>query len=83
MNPIGHRLFSEISKNWAGRPLDSFATIQNYISTTSTTTGLAVKAYIDSKTYAKGIKINVEQMNQLNIRKHDALPSWNYTVRPS
>ena len=23
-NPIEHRLFSEISKNWAGRPLDSF-----------------------------------------------------------
>lgn len=82
-NPIEHRLFSEISKNWAGCPLDSFATIQNYINTTSTTTGLAVKAYIDPKTYAKGIKINVEQMNQLNIRKHDALPNWNYTVKPS
>ncbi len=82
-NPIEHRLFSEISKNWAGRPLDSFATIQNYISTTSTTTGLAVKAYIDPKTYAKGIKINVEQMNQLNIQKHDALPNWNYTFTPA
>ena len=23
-NPIEHRLFSEISKNWAGRPLDSY-----------------------------------------------------------
>ena len=32
--------------------LHSFATIQNYIRTTSTTTGLAVKAYIDSKIYA-------------------------------
>jgi hypothetical protein len=82
-NPIEHRLFSEISKNWAGRPLDSFATIRNYISTTSTTTGLAVKAYLDRKFYAKGIKINVEQMNQLNIRKHNALPNWNYTVTPS
>ena len=26
-NPIEHRLFCEISKNWAGRPLDSFETI--------------------------------------------------------
>jgi hypothetical protein len=82
-NPIEHRLFSEISKNWAGRPLHSFATIQNYIRTTSTTTGLAVKAYIDSKIYAKGIKINVLQMNQLNIKKHGALPDWNYTFTPS
>ena len=82
-NPIEHRLFSEISKNWAGYPLDSFTTIQNYIRTTSTTTGLAVKAYIDSKIYPKGIKINVQQMNQLNIKKHDALPDWNYTFSPS
>lgn len=81
-NPIEHRLFSAISKNWAGCPLDSFATIKNYISTTSTTTGLAVKSYIDPKFYAKGIKINVDQMNQLNIRKHDALPNLNYTFTP-
>lgn len=82
-NPIEHRLFSEISKNWAGCPLHSFATIQNYIRTTSTTTGLAVKAYIDSKIYPKGIKVNVQQMNQLNIKKHDTLPNWNYTFTPS
>ena len=25
-NSIEHRLFSEISKNWAGRPLDSYET---------------------------------------------------------
>jgi hypothetical protein len=25
-NPIEHRLFSEISKNWAGKPLDSYST---------------------------------------------------------
>jgi hypothetical protein len=81
-NPIEHRLFSEISKNWAGCPLDSFETIQNYIRTTSTTTGLKVKAYIDQKNYEKGVKINVEQMSQLNIRKHDELPNWNYTITP-
>ena len=33
-NPIEHRLFSEISKNWAGRPLDSFDTILKYLRTT-------------------------------------------------
>jgi len=82
-NPIEHRLFSEISKNWAGRPLESLSTIKNYISTTTTTTGLSVKAYIDSKDYAKGIKISDEQMSRLNITNHDALPNWNYTLAPS
>lgn len=82
-NPIEHRLFSEISKNWAGHPLDSFSTIQNYIRTTSTSTGLAVKAYIDKKQYAKGIKITDEQISRLNIKKHDTLQNWNYTISPS
>jgi len=35
-NPIEHRLFSEISKNWAGIPLKSYETIINHIRTTKT-----------------------------------------------
>ena len=42
-NPVEHRLHSEISKNWAGRPLDSIETILNYINTTTTSTGLKVR----------------------------------------
>ena len=38
-NPVEHRLFSEISKNWAGRPLDSYETILKYIRTTTTSSG--------------------------------------------
>ena len=29
-NPIEHRLFCVVSKNWAGRPLDSYETILKY-----------------------------------------------------
>ena len=47
-NPIEHRLFSEISKNWAGRPLDSLETVKNYLGTTATKPGLSVKAYLDT-----------------------------------
>ena len=82
-NPIEHRLFSEISKNWAGRPLDSFETVRNYITTTSTKTGLRVKAYIDNKIYEKGIKIDAQKMKELNILKDDQLSNWNYTISPS
>jgi hypothetical protein len=81
-NPIEHRLFSEISKNWAGRPLDSYLTIENYIKTTTTATGLKVKAYIDAKNYEKGIKISDQQIRQLNVEKHETLPKWNYTIYP-
>jgi hypothetical protein len=81
-NPIEHRLFSAISKNWAGRPLDSTETIKNYISTTTTTTGLHVKAYIDTKNYPKGVKVSNAQMDNLNLTAADALPNWNYVLAP-
>ena len=81
-NTIEHRLWSEVSKNWAGRPLDSYQTILNYINTTKTSTGLKVKAYLDTKEYKKDIKISDQQMKQLNLDKYDTLPKWNYTISP-
>lgn len=81
-NPIEHRLFSEISKNWAGRPLDSLETIKSYISTTKTASGLSVKAYIDRNLYQKGVKIADAEMSRLNIVKNESLPKWNYALAP-
>lgn len=81
-NPIEHRLFSEISKNWAGHPLDSFETILNYIRSTTTTTGLKVNAHLVDRDYKKGIKITDEQMLALPITWHDPLPKWNYSLLP-
>jgi hypothetical protein len=41
-NPIERRLFSEISKTWAGCPLLTFDLAAQYILHTKTTTGLTV-----------------------------------------
>lgn len=82
-NPIEHRLFSEISKNWAGEPLKDYETILNYICTTKTKTGLKVKASIDETVYEKGIKISDDEMEKINIKYHDVLPKWNYSIFPS
>jgi hypothetical protein len=81
-NPIEHRLFSEISKNWQGKPLDSYETIINYIRTTTTATGLQVRARLVKKLYQKGIKITDAQFSQLSITHHTTLPKWNYTLLP-
>jgi hypothetical protein len=81
-NPIDHRLFSHISRNWSGRPLDSYETILNYIRTTTTETGLRVKAYLDSAIYEKSVKISTNDMKRINIRNHPTFPNWNYTIRP-
>ena len=81
-NPIEHRLFSEISKNWAGRPLDSYETILKYIRTTTTNQGLSVSACLVSKSYDVGTKVTDEQMERLRIAKNRSLPRWNYTLIP-
>jgi hypothetical protein len=82
-NPIEHRLFSEISKNWAGEPLDSYQKILNFIRTTSTQTGLAVSAYLDRRHYPTGAEPTPEQLRRLQLEPHDTLPMWNYTIRPN
>ncbi len=82
-NPIEHRLFSELSKNWAGHPLDSLETILNYARTTATATGLRVRAHLVRRRYQKGVKVTDLQMRQLAIIKDDALPKWNYTIGPT
>jgi len=81
-NPIEHRLFSEISKNWAGRPLDSYETMLNYIRTTTTTTGLAVRARLVRRHFPKGQTLSPREMEEVNLHPHRTLPAWNYTLRP-
>jgi hypothetical protein len=81
-NPIEHRLFSEISKTWAGCPLRSFELVRQYIADTTTQTGLRVRAYLVSKPYEKGIKVTDEELAALNIHAHEICPQWNYTISP-
>jgi hypothetical protein len=81
-NPIEHRLFSEISKTWAGCPLRSFETVLDYIRDTKTETGLTVQAHLIPQAYPIGVKVTDEVMESLNITLHDQCPQWNYTIRP-
>ena len=81
-NPIEHRYFSEISKHWAGQPLDSYQTIQHLIQQTTTETGLQSKAYIVTKDYPLGQKVSEDQMEEIPMIKHPILPAWNYTLHP-
>lgn len=81
-NPIEHRLFSEISKNWAAEPLTSYEKTLKFISTTTTTTGLRVTAYLDTTVYPTGVKVSKKQLAQLPIQPKRLLPKWNYTIKP-
>lgn len=81
-NPIEHRLFSEISKTWAGCPLRDYNTVLDYLRQTTTQTGLKVTAHLTTQVYQKGIAVAAEVMAGLNVVAHATCPQWNYTIRP-
>jgi hypothetical protein len=81
-NPIEHRYFSEISKNWSGVPLNSYETALNYIRTTKTKTGLKSQAILKKIEYKKGQKVTDQEMKKIKIFFHKEQPEWNYTIKP-
>jgi len=82
-NKIEHRLFSQITLNWRGRPLTSHQIIVDLIGATSTVTGLTVRAELDTGTYPTGVKYTKKQVDALPITGHDFHSEWNYTVAPA
>lgn len=81
-NKIEHRLFSFISRNWRGQPLESLAVIVNLIGSTRTTQGLKVRCEIDHGCYPKGRKITDGQMATLDLKRNGFHGDWNYTLHP-
>jgi len=82
-NKIEHRMFSMVSLNWRGRPLESLETIIELISSTTTSTGLKIYAQLDEGTYEKGVEVSDERLAQVQITRHDFHGDWNYTVSPT
>ena len=66
-NKIEHRLFSFITQNWRGRPLVSHQAIVSLIASTTTRTGLIVRAAIDRKRYETEVKVTDDQLARLRI----------------
>lgn len=81
-NKIEHRLFCFITKNWRGRPLTTYKTVVNLIASTTTKTGLRVKAAIDENNYQTGIEVSDEQLARVNITRAGFHGEWNYTISP-
>lgn len=81
-NKIEHRLFSFISINWRGRPLRTYETVVNLIGSTTTSSGLVVRARLDRRRYPIGQEVSVQEMRALNIQPHTFRGDWNYVIRP-
>jgi hypothetical protein len=81
-NPVEHRLFSFISKNWSGVPLRTPGRMLALIRGTVTESGLAVSAEWMDRKYERGVKVTVAEMAELCMEPHDVCPQWNYTIKP-
>jgi transposase len=82
-NKIEHRLFSQISLAWRGRPLTSHDVIVNTIAAVTTATGLTVAATLDCGSYPAGVQVSDAQMKDLEDRaltRHAFHGEWNYAV---
>ncbi len=82
-NKIEHRMFSAITMNWRGRPLQTHEIVVETIAATTTKTGLSIQAALDTNTYQRGIKITDKEMKAFEaayLQRHEFHGDWNYTV---
>ncbi|RXG84495.1 ISAzo13-like element transposase-related protein [Bradyrhizobium zhanjiangense] len=77
-----YRLYSHISMNWAGKPLQSLQVMLAFIRSTTTTAGLTVETELDEGMYRKGRTATERQLRELALSPHDVCPRWNYTFTP-
>lgn len=81
-NKIEHRMFSQISKNWRGRPLETIEIVISLIASTTTETGLNIKCGLDRNIYQTGIKVSDEELESVNLIPNEFHGEWNYKIIP-
>ena len=81
-NKIEHRMFSQITRNWRGRPLVSHEVIVALIANTTTQTGLKIRAELDTGQYPVGISVTDAELAALNLKRAGFHGEWNYTLLP-
>lgn len=81
-NKIEHRLFSQITMNWRGRPLKTHQVIVDLISSTTTATGLTVRCTLDTGEYPLGIAYTEADVAALPLHRHEFHGEWNYSLSP-
>jgi hypothetical protein len=81
-NKIEHRMFSQITKNWRGRPLLSRAMVVSLIGSTKTKTGLHIEADLDTNEYPTKKKVSDEELAAVQMKRDQFHGEWNYTILP-
>jgi hypothetical protein len=72
-------MFSFITMNWRGRPLETLRTVIELISSTTTETGLTIQAGHDPNWYPTGIKITDPELAAVPLEP-EWHREWNYKI---
>ena len=81
-NKIEHRMFCHITQNWRGRPLTSYAAVVQLIGSTTTTTGLQIRAELDEHSYPTKEPVTPAQLAAVRLRPDPFHGEWNYAIEP-
>ena len=81
-NQIEHRMFCHITQNWRGRPLVSREAIVHLIGTTTTRTGLTIRAGLDTGAHPTGVKVSDAELAAVRLAPADFHGDWNDTIAP-
>ena len=81
-NKIEHRLFCHVTQNWRGEPLVSHDLVVKLIASTTTDTGLKVRAALDTTRYQSGIKVTDRELGTVRIQRDAFHGEWNYSILP-
>ena len=82
-NKIEHRLFCHITQNWRGQPLASHEIMVKLIGSTTTRTGLRVKAALDRRCYPNGKKVSDDELAQVKLHRAKFHGDWNDSILPN
>jgi hypothetical protein len=74
-------LFSFITQNWCGKPLDQV--IVELIAATMTKAGLTVRYRLDENTYPQGKRISNRQMADASLVPEAFHGECNYAIHPT
>jgi hypothetical protein len=79
-NNVESRLFSFITSDWEGGPLQDSETIVKLISHTKPDNGLTLKCRLDRSQYKTGRKATPEELASLNLAPKVFHGEWNYII---
>ncbi len=81
-NPIEHRLFCHITRSLKGVIFKSYELVRELIESTTTQTGLTVKANIIKKVYETGRKYADNFKEDIRIISDEKSGKWKYRAVP-